>query len=210
MLWSIIAAHLPQRTDNEIKNYWNTNIKKRLIRMGLDPITHKTIKQNTFEPFGGGHDNPTDGINICHEAQWESARLEAEARGSMLQIGSSNLSGLILRKIPTEPYLSSHSVSTKHNTVYNMYALVLAPYHDFRSSVSTLNIPTLPAVSNTAESSLSYKSDNSMMGAGGQSQKVMEGWVSNLQDDDIMVAVEAFRTGRSESIEELFNESTSI
>ncbi|WVZ12061.1 hypothetical protein V8G54_016591 [Vigna mungo] len=128
----------------------------------------------------------------------------------MLQIGSSNLSGLILRKIPTEPYLSSHSVSTKHNTVYNMYALVLVPYHDFRSSVSTLNIPTLPAVSNTAESSLSYKSDNSMMGAGGQSQKVMEGWVSNLQDDDIMVAVEAFRTEGSETIEELFNESTSI
>ncbi|XP_014519830.1 transcription factor MYB106-like [Vigna radiata var. radiata] len=213
--WSIIAAHLPQRTDNEIKNYWNTNIKKRLIRMGLDPITHKTIKKNTFEPFGGGHDNPKDSINICHEAQWESARLEAEARGSMLQIGSSNLSGLILRKIPTEPYLSSHSVSTEHNTVYNMYALVLAPNHDFRSSVSTLIIPTLPAVSNTAqitnkESSLSYQSDNSIMGASGQSQKVMEGWVSNLQDDDIMVAVEAFRTEGSESIEELFNESTSI
>ncbi|KAG8386941.1 hypothetical protein BUALT_Bualt03G0201100 [Buddleja alternifolia] len=35
--WSAIAARLPGRTDNEIKNYWNTHIRKRLLRMGIDP-----------------------------------------------------------------------------------------------------------------------------------------------------------------------------
>ncbi|CAI9756525.1 unnamed protein product [Fraxinus pennsylvanica] len=35
--WSAIAARLPGRTDNEIKNYWNTNIRKKLLRMGIDP-----------------------------------------------------------------------------------------------------------------------------------------------------------------------------
>ncbi|CAI9279787.1 unnamed protein product [Lactuca saligna] len=40
--WSTIAAHLPGRTDNEIKNFWNTHIRKRLLRMGIDPITHTT------------------------------------------------------------------------------------------------------------------------------------------------------------------------
>lgn len=39
--WSAIASRLPGRTDNEIKNYWNTHIKKRLLRMGIDPVTHK-------------------------------------------------------------------------------------------------------------------------------------------------------------------------
>ncbi|KAE8664636.1 Transcription factor MYB28 [Hibiscus syriacus] len=32
---------LPKRTDNEIKNYWNTHLKKRLTKMGIDPVTHK-------------------------------------------------------------------------------------------------------------------------------------------------------------------------
>ncbi|AES90465.1 putative transcription factor MYB-HB-like family [Medicago truncatula] len=38
--WSSIASRLPGRTDNEIKNYWNTHIRKRLLRMGIDPVTH--------------------------------------------------------------------------------------------------------------------------------------------------------------------------
>ncbi|XP_024990180.1 transcription factor MYB41-like [Cynara cardunculus var. scolymus] len=38
--WSSIAARLPGRTDNEIKNYWNTHIRKRLLRNGIDPVTH--------------------------------------------------------------------------------------------------------------------------------------------------------------------------
>ncbi|EYU25953.1 hypothetical protein MIMGU_mgv1a023434mg, partial [Erythranthe guttata] len=41
--WSKIAAQLPGRTDNEIKNHWNTKIRKKLRSMGLDPITHNPI-----------------------------------------------------------------------------------------------------------------------------------------------------------------------
>ncbi|WVZ73790.1 hypothetical protein U9M48_022063 [Paspalum notatum var. saurae] len=41
--WSKIAARLPGRTDNEIKNHWNTHIKKKLKKMGIDPVTHRPI-----------------------------------------------------------------------------------------------------------------------------------------------------------------------
>ncbi|KAK1400345.1 Typical P-type R2R3 Myb protein [Heracleum sosnowskyi] len=37
--WSKIASHLPGRTDNEIKNLWNTHFKKKLSKMGIDPPT---------------------------------------------------------------------------------------------------------------------------------------------------------------------------
>ncbi|KAK1270844.1 Protein ODORANT1 [Acorus gramineus] len=42
--WSKIASCFPGRTDNEIKNHWNTRIKKKLMLAGLDPVTHKPIK----------------------------------------------------------------------------------------------------------------------------------------------------------------------
>ncbi|KAL2531268.1 myb domain protein [Abeliophyllum distichum] len=45
--WSKIASHLPGRTDNEIKNHWNTHIKKKLKKMGIDPLTHKSLPTTT-------------------------------------------------------------------------------------------------------------------------------------------------------------------
>ncbi|XP_074585863.1 transcription factor MYB92-like [Curcuma longa] len=44
--WSSIATKLPGRTDNEIKNYWNTHLRKKLLRMGIDPVTHRPAPAN--------------------------------------------------------------------------------------------------------------------------------------------------------------------
>lgn len=41
--WSAIASNLPGRTDNEVKNHWNTKLKKRLLLMGIDPVTHMSL-----------------------------------------------------------------------------------------------------------------------------------------------------------------------
>ncbi|KAI7725167.1 hypothetical protein M8C21_023953, partial [Ambrosia artemisiifolia] len=46
--WSKIASNLPGRTDNEIKNHWNTHIKKKLKKMGIDPVTHKSFAPSTL------------------------------------------------------------------------------------------------------------------------------------------------------------------
>lgn len=59
---------LPERTDNEIKNYWNSRLKKILTRMGVDPVTHKP-KCGSFQSS-----------RLNHLVQWETTRLEAEAR----------------------------------------------------------------------------------------------------------------------------------
>ncbi|MQM17513.1 hypothetical protein Taro_050481 [Colocasia esculenta] len=39
--WSAMATRLPGRTDNQIKNHWNTHLRKKLLRMGVDPVTHR-------------------------------------------------------------------------------------------------------------------------------------------------------------------------
>nr|ASR18101.1 R2R3MYB16 [Ginkgo biloba] len=75
--WSAIATHLPKRTDNEIKNYWNTHLKKRLLQMGIDPVTHKP-KSDSLNVVGTQSTNGSS--TLSHMAQWESARLEAESR----------------------------------------------------------------------------------------------------------------------------------
>ncbi|KAI7754924.1 hypothetical protein M8C21_027034, partial [Ambrosia artemisiifolia] len=74
--WSAIATHLPKRTDNEIKNYWNTHLKKRLTKMGIDPVSHKPKN----DPLLCSDGQSKTVANLSHMAQWESARLEAEAR----------------------------------------------------------------------------------------------------------------------------------
>ncbi|XP_047079785.1 transcription factor MYB106-like [Lolium rigidum] len=76
--WSAIATHLPKRTDNEIKNYWNTHLKKRLAKMGIDPVTHKPRADADTTAGSGARSRVA--AHLSHTAQWESARLEAEAR----------------------------------------------------------------------------------------------------------------------------------
>ncbi|KAK1423336.1 hypothetical protein QVD17_18634 [Tagetes erecta] len=74
--WSAIATHLSKRTDNEIKNHWNTHLKKRLTKMGIDPVSHKPKNDAILCTKS----QSKTVANLSHMAQWESARLEAEAR----------------------------------------------------------------------------------------------------------------------------------
>lgn len=122
-----MAAHLPNRTDNEIKNYWNTRLKKRLTRMGIDPTTHKP-KNNQ----AGKHAS-----TVSHMAQWETARLEAEARLARV----SNL------QRATVPFPRSCCL-------FNSPSL--------ESPTSTLNNVTLPTVKENDVAEMRGKMENSL------------------------------------------------
>lgn len=67
--WSLIAGRIPGRTDNEIKNYWNTHLRKKLLRQGIDPRTHKPIDANSThkpEEEVSGAQNPLEPNSSSH------------------------------------------------------------------------------------------------------------------------------------------------
>ncbi|GFZ20796.1 myb domain protein 5 [Actinidia rufa] len=64
--WSLIAGRIPGRTDNEIKNYWNTHLSKKLISQGIDPRTHNLLNADHSSPEdkpSSSKTNPTPNPN---------------------------------------------------------------------------------------------------------------------------------------------------
>ncbi|KAJ4774844.1 MYB transcription factor [Rhynchospora pubera] len=83
--WSKIASKLPGRTDNEIKNHWNTHIKKKLIKMGIDPVTHEPLGQKAASPdvaSATSQSNITSESNLEPEGQANSSPPESSTNAS--------------------------------------------------------------------------------------------------------------------------------
>ncbi|KAK8965282.1 Myb-related protein 308 [Platanthera guangdongensis] len=52
--WSLIAGRLQGRTDNEIKNYWNTHIRRKLGVMGIEAGERRPLRGRRSETAGTG------------------------------------------------------------------------------------------------------------------------------------------------------------
>ncbi|ONI17431.1 hypothetical protein PRUPE_3G158700 [Prunus persica] len=86
--WSLIAGRLPGRTDNEVKNYWNSHIRKKLIKMGIDPNNHRLNQiiprpnpQNDCVSAAATSSGSMSNISACTKAPIKSSR-EIDQRAS--------------------------------------------------------------------------------------------------------------------------------
>lgn len=82
--WATIASHLQGRTDNDVKNFWNSHLRKRFDSKALTQPSSSSKSVYT-----------KSGSSTFHTAQWESVRVEAESRFSAAPLprGNSNSKG---------------------------------------------------------------------------------------------------------------------
>ncbi|XP_077244460.1 transcription factor MYB58-like [Tasmannia lanceolata] len=67
--WSKIASRLPGRTDNEIKNVWNTHLKRRLVSKGPNPGVDERNQSSSSSSSSSCGSNCKQAEGLGHEEQ---------------------------------------------------------------------------------------------------------------------------------------------
>ncbi|KAF3324817.1 transcription factor MYB39-like protein [Carex littledalei] len=121
--WSSIATRLPGRTDNEIKNYWNTHLRKRLLSMGIDPVTHRPRADLSLLAAGlplsllaaaGALTNQQFDVTSALKLQADAAQL---AKVQLVQ----TLFQVLSNGVPTTPNLDLMSLIGSSNSLDQQY-----------------------------------------------------------------------------------------
>ncbi|XP_075524290.1 transcription factor MYB58-like [Primulina tabacum] len=142
--WSKIASHLPGRTDNEIKNVWNTHLKKRLTRKSANNMEHLSSQSRTSSS-GTQQMQIEKSIDdqMVHQSNMEKRSHKLDSIEETETIDS-----------PASSYASNYPNSTKESTALTTNE---ATGHLIKSDVSIIIDPS--STSNDGKSEMPLESD---------------------------------------------------
>ncbi|KAI3454668.1 hypothetical protein Pfo_011331 [Paulownia fortunei] len=107
--WAAIASYLPQRTDNDIKNYWNTHLRKKLGKLqGHDGQNGNSSDSKSISKGQWERRLQTD-IHMAKQALCEALSLDKSGTNSSVD---SNLFSVPQQTWPTQT--STYASSTEN------------------------------------------------------------------------------------------------